>query len=144
MSVLIVMAVFILVYIVGTIILLNTNQITILNAGSNHHVYVQYGDALSLDTVGNSISSKKRNILVAVNRCFDTVVDDNLISSKSLHGQAMSNLYATGEYTEDTLNAQIQQKLANQPFKSINRSDKPNGNLKRYAEGVVASIYFGC
>lgn len=139
-AVLIVMAIFILVYIAGIIIALNINQITILDAGNNHHVYVQYGDVLSPDVIGDNTSIRKRNILVAVNRCFDTIVDDDLISSNSVHGQAMKKLYAAGEYTEDTLNAQIQQKLANQPFVPINRNDKPKGNLKRYAEGTVAEI----
>lgn len=140
LAVLIVMVIFILVYIIGIFIALNINKITILDAGNSHQVYVQYGDVFSPDIVGDNTSSQRRNILVSVNRCFDTVVDDNLISSNSLHGQAMKKLYAAGEYTENTLNMQIQQKLANQPSIPVNRSDKPEGNLKRYAEGTVAEI----
>ena len=138
LAVLIVTAIFVLVYIAGIIIVLKTNQITMLDVGNNHHVYVQYGDVLSPDIIGGSISTKRRNILIAVNRCFDTIIDDDLISSNSLHGQAMRNLYVTGEYTEETLNAQIQKRLADQPFKSINRNNKPKGNLKRYEEGADA------
>lgn len=137
---LIVMAVFISMYIIGIIIALNTERITILNVGNDYHVYVQYGDALSPDIIGNGVSLQKRNILIPVNRCFDTIVDDDLISSNSLHGQVMKGLYAAGEYTEDTLNEKIQQKLANKAFTSVNRSDKPKGNLKRYEEGTVAEI----
>lgn len=139
-AVLIVMAVFIVIYIIGVIIALNTKRITILNAGNDHHVYVQYGDALSPDILGDSALSQRRNILIPVNRCFDTIVDDDLISNNSLHGQAMKRMYAAGEYTEDTLNVKIQQKLANKAFTSVNRSDKPKGNLKRYEEGTVAEI----
>lgn len=73
-----------------------------------------------------------------MDRCFDTKVDDDLISSKSLHGQTMENLYANGDYTKETLNERIQQKLANQPFTSVSQTDKPKGNRKRYAEGTVA------
>lgn len=139
-AVLVVATVFVVVYIIGVVLAFRTNQIELLSVGNNHHVYVQYGDALSPEVVGNGVQSQKRNILVSVNRCFDTIVDDDLISSQSLHGQVMKNLYTNGEYTEDTLNEQIQRKLANQPFMSVSQNDKPRGNLKRYNEGTVAEI----
>lgn len=139
-AILIVIGIFLLVYIIGGGIALKTNRIDLLNVGNNHHIYVQYGDALSPGIVGKNAQSSKRNILVSVNRCFDTIVDDDLISSKSLHGQVMKSLYAKGEYTEETLNERIQQKLANQPFTDVSKNDKPKGNRKRYAEGTVAEI----
>lgn len=139
-ALLIVAVIFAIVYITGGVVAFHTNQVELLSVGNNHHVYVQYGDALSPAIVGDNAQSQKRNILVSVNRCFDTVVDDNLISSQSLHGQVMKNLYASREYTEDTLNEQIQRKLANQPFTSVCQNNKPRGNLKRYAEGTVAEI----
>ena len=32
---------------------------------------------------------ERRNLVIPVNRCFDTLVDDNLISSKTIHGNLM-------------------------------------------------------
>lgn len=140
LAVLIVIGIFIVIYIIGVMIAFKTNQIELFDVGNNHHVYVQYGNVLSPDVLGKNTAAQKRNILVSVNRCFDTIVDDDLISRNSLHGQAMLNLYATGEYTQETLNAQIQQKLKDQPYISVKEHDKPKGNLKRYTEGTVAEI----
>lgn len=139
-AILIVIGIFLLMYIIGVVIAFKTNRIELLNVGNNHHIYVQYGDALSPGIVGKDAQLSKRNILVSVNRCFDTIVDDDLISSKSLHGQVMKSLYTSGEYTEENLNKQIQKKLANQPFIDVSKNDKPKGNRKRYAEGTVAEV----
>lgn len=140
LAILIVIVIFMVIYIIGVVIAFKTNKIDLLDIGNNHHVYVQYGDALSPDVLEPNPATEKRNILVSVNRCFDTIIDDDVISCKSLHGQAMKNLYTAGEYTEETLNAQIQQKLKDQPYISVKRHDKPKGNLKRYTEGTVAEI----
>ncbi len=139
MAVLIVIAIFIVVYIIGIAIVAFNNKIVLFDVADGHHVYVQYGDALSAEVLGKG-SAPQRNILVSVNRCFDTIVDDDLISNMSLHGQAMNILYASHEYTEKSLNAQIKQKLANQQPVLLNQKDKPRGNLKRYEEGTIAEI----
>lgn len=143
LAVLFVMAVFLFFYIIGIVTAFRVNKIELFDVGNNHHVYVQYGDALSADLLDHKAASNKRNIVVSVNRCFDTVIDDDLISGDSLHGQAMKSLYQSGNYTESSLNEEIQQKLENSPYVLVNRSDKPKGNLKRYAEGTVAEIDSG-
>lgn len=140
LATLIVVMIFIVLYIIGIAMAFRRNQIELLDVGNNHHIYVQYGDALSPNILGKEATVQKRSVLISVNRCFDTVIDDNLISSNSLHGQAMRNLYVTGEYTEDALNAEIQHQLANQPFALISKEDKPYGNLKRYEEGTIAEV----
>lgn len=138
-AILIAIVVFLFGYIIGAVIALKINRVELLNVGNGHHIYVQYGDALSPEIIGKG-SILQRNILVSVNRCFDTIVDDDLISSRSLHGQVMKSLYASQEYTEKTLSAQIRQKLTGQPNVLLNQKDKPKGNLKRYAEGTIAEI----
>lgn len=140
LAALIIICIFACICIWGIIIALNVKRVTLLDVGNNHHVYVQYGDVLSDDIFTGSIMPEKRNILVSVNRCFDTVIDDDLIAKQSLHGQAMSGLYADGEYTEDTLNDEIQKKIKKQRYESISKSDKPRGNLRRYEVGTVAEV----
>lgn len=140
LAVLIVMLIFMIVYMLGVATVFKQNRVELFDVGNNHHVYVQYGDVLSPDVLGKEVTEQKRNILISVNRCFDTIIDDNLITSNSLHGQAMKKLYATGEYTEDTLDKEIQHQLMNQPFMPVSHEDKPYGNLKRYMEGAVAEI----
>lgn len=142
-AVLLIAVVFFFFYIIGTVVVFKVNKIDLLDVGNNHHVYVQYGDALSENILNRDAASKKRNIVVSVNRCFDTIVDDNLISVNSLHGQAMKSLYDSGQYTVSSLDKKIQQKLKNFPYELVNNSDKPKGNLKRYGEGSVAEIDLG-
>ena len=36
---------------------------------------------------------ERRNIVVSVNRCFDTIVDNDLISDRTQHGRVMNDLY---------------------------------------------------
>ncbi len=139
-SLLIVLTVFICIYTIGAFIVLNTDMIELLDAGDNHHVYVQYGDVFSPEVLGKNANCKKRNILISANRCFDTIVDDNLITSNSLHGAAMNILYTDRVFTQDTLNKAIQKQIRNMPFITVDKTQKPSGNQKKYAEGTIAEI----
>lgn len=70
---------------------LNLEFVEVMDVGSGHHVYVTYGDIFSpdivkKDTANPNQSPSHRNIGIAVNRCFDTTVDDDLIMASSLHG----------------------------------------------------------
>lgn len=80
--------------------------------------------------------------MVPVNRCFDTIVDDDLVSSNTVHGIAMEKLYSSGKYKAMSLNNTIQQQL--QPLKctsqKLSSTEKRNGNLDRYQVGTIAKI----
>lgn len=112
----------------------------VFEASNNCHVYVQYGDVFSSDVI--KTDNKKRNIVIPVNRCFDTIVDNDLISEKTIHGTAFKNLYETGIYNANSLNEIIQNKLVEQGIMSedISSRYKRAGNLKRYPVGSVAEI----
>lgn len=102
-------------------------------------VYVLYGDLFDERIVPKSM--KRRNICFAVNRCFDTMVDDNLISSATLHGIALKRLYDAGIYTSKTLDDAI--KLFISPaagFEMLTPQQKPQGNLNRYEVGTAVDI----
>ena len=83
---------------------------------------------------------RKRNIVIPVNRCFDTLVDDDLISSRTLHGQAVQKLNSS--HREGELNEKIQRKLAdrNFVFEKLDEEQKRKGNLKRYNAGTIVEI----
>ena len=81
----------------------------ILDLSGGYHVYLQYGDLFSANEVIEPNS--RRNIVIPVNRCFDTIVDDKLISSNSLHGKAFKNIYASTCLTPQTLSAKISDSL---------------------------------
>lgn len=115
-------------------------RIEILEVNSGHHVYVQYGDIFSEDEVLEP--DKRRNIVIPVNRCFDTLIDDDLISSTSLHGIAMKQIYSSGTYDSNSLNEQMQRNLKQQQIQteSLDPLKKRKGNLGRYPVGCISEV----
>lgn len=138
-ALIIVTMVFVVTYIIGIFIALNKNVVELIEVGDNHHVYVQYGNVFSHTILGKSTLSNKRNILISANRCFDTIVDNDLISNNSLHGTAINNL-VSNSIAIDKIDKEIQKQLKNENYTILQRCDKPRGNLKRYPEGVVVEI----
>ena len=102
-------------------------------------VYVMYGDLFNERNVHKSV--ERRNICFAVNRCFDTVVDNRLIASASVHGIALNRCYSSQVFTPITLDAAIQQAIPSSArFKMLSSMEKPQGNLKRYDVGTAVDI----
>ena len=100
-------------------------------------VYVVYGDIFDSKIIEN----QKRYIAFAVNRCFDTIVDDNLVGSTSVHGMAFNRLYNQGLYTSSTLNTALQAAIKGTPtYEILTTAQKPSGNLKRYEVGTYANL----
>ena len=110
----------------------------VICGNNGHKLYVQYGDLFDANEVLNPC--ERRNIIIPVNRCFDTIVDNHLVSEQTLHGIAFKQLYSSVRYTEQSLNAAIQRQLSNQPYQDIDIIDKPEGNLRRYPVGTIADI----
>lgn len=137
----IVVLVWILCFIFHSYIFYKKKWIKVFDAGNNHHVYVQYGDLFSEDEIDSQ--NTKRNIVIPVNRCFDTEVNDRIISKKTIHGVAFAKLYKKGCYTAETLNDAIQHDLTvRQELSSVilNSTEKSAGNILRYDVGTVAQI----
>lgn len=112
----------------------------VLTSNSRKKVYVQFGDMYSPDIVEKGYS-KRRNIVIPVNRCFDTIVDDNLVSHNTQHGKVMQELYDKGLYDSNILNDEIQASVSRiSDFEQLSTNQKMLGNLKRYACGTVAEI----
>lgn len=71
------------------------------------------------------------------------MVDNDLVSNKSIHGIAFNKLYESRLYDSDTLNDCIQKDLIERQQlkpKDLQREEKRRGNLKRYDVGTVAEI----
>lgn len=111
----------------------------VIDGRNGKGVYVLYGDLFDERIVPKSV--KRRNICFAVNRCFDTMVDDNLISSATLHGIALKSLYDAGIYTPKTLDNAIQLFISPAAgFEMLTPQQKPQGNLKRYEVGTTVDV----
>lgn len=125
-------------FLVVGLILSNKKRFDVITVNNGHKLYLQYGDLFDKNEVNNF--SERRNIVIPVNRCFDTVVDNHLISERTLHGMAFKRLYSNNLYTEESLNSAIQKLLTNKEFENLTESDKPVGNRKRYPVGTVVDL----
>jgi hypothetical protein len=103
-----------------------------ISTGNKNSVYLCYGDIFKFKR------KEQRNIIISVNRCFDTEIDNHLISEKSLHGQLFKKLYKHN-YTVSSLNIKLQNILdkSGYSYEQLSISDKPQGNLKRYEVGSI-------
>ena len=140
LGVLVFLVVTVFAILTASYVVLCSNENTIFTSNTNHKVIVQYGDMYSADVIMKGYQGR-RNIVVSANRCFDTIVDDNLVSQTTQHGQVMRKLYSTKKYDEYTLNQALQQSLSRiQPETHLTIESKPEGNLERYACGTVAEL----
>ena len=118
---------------------LSQTKKVVLTSNSGYKVYVQYGDMYSSSIVSANYE-ERRNIVVSVNRCFDTIVDNDLVSDKTQPGMVMNKMYTNGRYTPDTLNEKIQEKLRGEHYVDLTRTNKSKGNTFRYDVGTIAEI----
>lgn len=136
-AVLILMIIYVVIILAVSIYSKVKRNIKVFNLHSNHALYVEYGD---LFTCG--ASDGRRNIAFAGNRCFDTIVDDDLVGSSKIHGIALNRIYENGERNHEIVNEEIQRNLAIHGYKKelLSQNDKRSGNLTRYEVGAVAEI----
>ena len=109
----------------------------VVDGSNGKSVYVVYGDLFD----SKIVDGYKRYICFAVNRCYDTIVNDELISSTTIHGIAFNKLYQQKIYTPASLNTAIQANIhAGAHPVALNMADKPQGNLSRYEVGSYANL----
>lgn len=115
-------------------------RIEVAELNNGYHIYVQYGDVFSETEVLEP--QKRRNIVIPVNRCFDTLVDNDLVSASTLHGIAMNRLYLENGFDSNTLEDAIKNNLNLQEvsYDKLSINDKRKGNLRRFSAGTVAEI----
>lgn len=113
-------------------------RVSVLSANNGHHVYLQYGDLFSPQEVNDP--NRRRNIVIPVNRCFDTIVDNKLISEATLQGITINRLVSREMYTLDSLDNTIDSLLAGQEYETLSTAEKPAGKLRRYPVGTVIDL----
>lgn len=102
-------------------------------------IVVKYGDLLKL--AFPSKYSDERIVVIAVNRCFDTIVNQDIIKAESVHGQFLQK-FAPDDSSRQRLDNAIESSLRefDIPYESLDRTNKRYGKLKRYPLGSVARI----
>ena len=140
-SVLILIGVFTLCLVTATICVLGKRKVKVLDGHNGKSVYVVYGNVFDDKVV--PVSTERRSICFAVNRCFDTVADNTLISSSTVHGQALRWLYGQDYgFNATSLNTKIQSLLSTsgEAPEKLTREKKPAGNLDRYSVGTGVDL----
>lgn len=135
-SVIVVVSIWAIMFGIISVYVLNNEIVMVIDADNGHHVYVEYGDLLEE-------SNNERIIVVTANRCFDTIVDNDLISAASIHGMAVQKI-CSGGYESTELNAALQKDLREnrqiKPSRILTKKDKRKGNLERYPVGAIAEF----
>ena len=103
-----------------------------------HSIYLHFGDLFNNEIINNKAQLK--NVVINVNRCFDIIVNNELISENTLQGQVIKKLYSEQKYNEKKLKDTINNSLKSCTYQEISKNDKPQGNLKRYPVGTVVKI----
>lgn len=107
---------------------------------NGYSVIGNYGNILDSIDLGNV------NIVVPVNRCYDTIIDDLVISSNSVHGQIMQYLFQNDLISKEELDRNIEKSLKEQNIEAENIGNdvsiggKSKGKYKRYPVGSVALV----
>ena len=129
---LILMVIYFAIVIGVTIYTKQRKQVKIFDLHSNHSLFVEYGDLFN-----SGDPNEEKNIAFAGNRCFDTIVDDDLIGSKKIHGMALKRIYEQGNRDSDTVSNEIQNNLSLHGYKytDLKQKEKRSGNLRRYDVG---------
>ena len=140
-GILVLFAVFVISFIVACRIVLRSNEMCLGESSTKKGVYVKYGDLYSPDIVEKGYKGK-RAIVVSVNRCFDTIVNDHLVSLNTQHGRVFQKLYEDHRYTPESLNIAISGILArnNNVYEELSLEEKPKGNSKRYNVGTTVDL----
>lgn len=116
-----------------------SRKILVAPLNNGKKMFILFGDILN-----SKVISKKEisNIVIPFNRCFDTRIDNSLISDKSLHGHVVKELINSGKYSEKSLHQEIAKSLS-RPWRDQyvpEIVDKEIGYKKRYPVGAVALI----
>ena len=123
-------------FLYNCVYIVNNNRVTVIKAGNGHNVYVEYGNLFAEN-------DECKNIVVTANRCFDTLVDNDLISENTIHGMAVKKICEDG-YSAEKLNEELQKDLLHnkkiKPIKSLSEKQKRKGNLKQYPVGTIAEF----
>lgn len=139
---LVLLTVFILSVFVAVCYVLISNQVCLGESSTKKSIYVKYGDMYSPDIIEKGYNGK-RTVVIPVNRCFDTIVNDNLVSRNTQHGRAFQELYSSHRFTPESLNEEIQNILDQnnqQSYEELTREKKREGNLKRYEVGTTVKL----
>lgn len=98
-------------------------------------ININVSNKIDLNIYFDDLFNQNGIIVIPVNEYFDTVVDEKIISSTSVHGQFIKRIF--GGNIEDLV-SQINKELELHKEKEI--IERPRGNCKKYDLGTTISV----
>lgn len=116
----------------------SSKEVTVLSK-DDIKIVVKYGDLMKI-----AFPKKKqpeRIVVIAVNCCYDTIVNDDIIHEGSVHGQFITR-FADSDEKRQALDAEIEKSLTDfgYEYTELSANEKRYGKRKRYPLGSVARI----
>ncbi len=119
-------------------------EFTVYEKGINK-ISICYGDIMRLGFPKKN--SKKRTVVIPVNTCFDTIVDENiaenkklLVSPEAIHGQWLLK-FCEERMDRIELDRKISEYLESKiPKEILPREKKERGNLNNYEIGTIVPV----
>lgn len=110
-----------------------------LYISDNVEIIAMYGDLMKIAFPKKR--EKEKIVVIAVNRCFDTIVNQDLIKADTVHGQFLNKI-ASNDFKRKALDNEIEKSLKEfgYEYEELSKKDKKYGKLKRYPLGSVARI----
>ncbi|USK64043.1 macro domain-containing protein [Peribacillus frigoritolerans] len=99
------------------------------------NINLNISNKIDLNIYYNDLFNQNGIIVIPVNEYFDTLVDERIISSSTLHGQFIKKVFG-GNIEE--LEFKINKELQKHKEKSI--VSRPRGNCKKYELGTTISV----
>jgi Domain of unknown function (DUF6430) len=118
-----------------TIFMIINIGISVILSLPKSRINLQITNKVNLNVYYGDIFNQKGVVVIPVNEYFDTLVDDKIISSSTLHGQFIKQVFG-GNIAE--LDRIIKKELQNYKEKAI--VTRSGGNSKKYELGTTISI----
>lgn len=114
--------------------------ISVLGAVLKEKKVVKCGDIEFMVKYGDIFKDKSPIKVIAVNCCFDTVVNNTLVSENTLHGEFINKYF---ENNIQELDMKIRESLLKNGYKSKVIATKKEGKKDRFEFGSIAEIKCG-
>lgn len=121
--------------IVISVFMLVNLVIAIILTWPRSKINLKVTNKIDLNIYYDDLFNQNGIIIIPVNEYFDTLVDERVISSSTLHGQFIKKVF--GGNTQE-LELQISKELEKHKVKE--RIERPRGNCKKYDLGTTISV----
>lgn len=97
---------------------------------------IKVNNKVKINIFYGDLFQQKDNIVIPVNEYFDTIVNESIISSRTIHGQFVRNIFGGNE---KELDGKIKKELKDKQIISVN-NHRPIGRIEKYQLGTVISV----